>query len=370
MTASADFELSSDDGATYAASNVSLADAAMLAYVASGTYSCKARLTSTADVVSVGWSITTADDEHLASLPTVTANADKTCSFPIPKTGGAWIVKATVTDGAGVVRTNTLAVKVAPSTGKELIAAGEGVETGAAGWVRPFNDLARTVFSAPTAPTVTAPIWFPLTNAAGSVSLTNAGSGTAFLLDTITGSVVFETATPTGNGMFVLNSSFFEGVGTAKTYEPTTEDFTIHVWVKFMKATTLGGAGEKVLLFGKESATGASYAIGVAQDDGKLQAYIDTSSGGPQVYEGGFVDTGWNHLAITYDGANVVNYINAIPVATNAKTGTIVYDVTKSHLVGNNADNGLYTMKGLAMLSSAMTQADLKAMFRQGAYGT
>ena len=582
MTASADFELSSDNGSSYAASNTSLADSAMLAYVASGTYSCKARLTSTADVVAVLWSITTADDEHVSSLPTVTQNADKTCSFSVPKTGGAWIVKATVTDGSGVVRTNTLAVKVAPSTGNELIAAGEGVETGVAGWVRCFNDLARNalpvsaslqsitwdttqassaavgryetfaeivsaigstdspvtvqligspttsgtatyewdnvtftgndqstvltgtegvvirnakfvgpfeitstatttrfltytagkvayfdgptlsgsgtkglittnnaglfnihfdggaqlgantyeqtvaatvafrtdsatyqgtdhflgsagtityfrttntigtpdfgswsgtlpddgteVFAGPITTKVTAAdlIHFPLTDAAGTTSITNAGSGTAFTLGTLSGagSVEFESPVPTGDGMLILGVAYFNGVGTAKTYQPTTTNFTIHCWVKFMAPTTSGAASDQANLFGKPSATGGSFGISVALDTGKVQALIDTSVGGPATYEGGFVDTGWNHLAITYDGANVVNYVNAIAVTSNAKTGTIVYDNTKSFFVGNFGNDAALILKDVKMLASAMTQADIKTIFTRGAYGT
>jgi hypothetical protein len=212
-------------------------------------------------------------------------------------------------------------------------------------------------------------IYFGLADAIGTTSLINGSPyGSSFTLGTLTGTVLFETPLPTGDGMFILNAAYFEGVGTAKTYQPTVTNFTIHVWVKFMKLCTLGAG--KVLLFGKESAAGATYGIGVAQDDGKLQAYIDTSVGGPAMYEGGFVDTGWNHIAITYDGANVVNYINSVPVLTTAKTGTLVYDNTKSHLAGNNADNGLVVAKDITFCDVPRSQAELKAIFKRGAFGT
>ena len=100
--ASASFQLSSDGGSNYLAADTPMADANALAYVSSGTYSIKARLASTAGVGSVQWVITSADDLHYGSLPTVTTNPDKTCEFEVPKTGGAWLLRCIVNGGVNL----------------------------------------------------------------------------------------------------------------------------------------------------------------------------------------------------------------------------------------------------------------------------
>ena len=114
-------ELSSDGGSTYADPGVALADDEALTYNASGTYSIKAALDSTAGVGTASWSITSADDVNIASLPTVTQNAsDKTCTFSVTKTGGAWLLQCIVNGGINLATgrtdpalTRSLAIKVA-----------------------------------------------------------------------------------------------------------------------------------------------------------------------------------------------------------------------------------------------------------------
>ena len=150
--ASALFKLSSNGGTSYATAGTAFADANALAYVSTGTYSIKAALDSTAGVDSVAWSITSADDINIASLPAVTSNADKTCTFSVPKTGGAWLLQCTVNGGvnartgkADTSLTRALAVKVLNSAGNQEVAVGETVEAGTYGWTKAFNTLARTL---------------------------------------------------------------------------------------------------------------------------------------------------------------------------------------------------------------------------------
>jgi len=151
--ASALFKLSSDGGSSYLAAGTAMADADALPYVASGTYSMKAALDSTAGVGSVSWSITSADDAHVDSLPTVTPNSgDKTCTFSVPKDGGAWLLQCRVNGGVNQATGETdtslvkaLAVKVLNSAGQQEVAVGEVDEAGAHGWTKAFNDVARAV---------------------------------------------------------------------------------------------------------------------------------------------------------------------------------------------------------------------------------
>lgn len=150
--ASALFKLSSDGGSTYADPGVALADSEALTYNASGTYSIKAALDSTAGVGTASWSITSADDVNIASLPTVTQNAsDKTCTFSVTKTGGAWLLQCIVNGGINLATgkadptlTRSLAIKVLNSTGQQEVAVGESTEAGAYGWTKAHNDVARS----------------------------------------------------------------------------------------------------------------------------------------------------------------------------------------------------------------------------------
>lgn len=148
--ASALFKLSSNGGSSYAAAGVAFADANALAYASSGTYSIKAALDSTAGVASVAWTITSADDAHVGSLPTVTVNGDKSCSFSVPRTGGAWLLQCKVNGGvspatgdADPALTRALAVKVLNASGLQEIAVGETTEAGAYGWTQAVNDMGR-----------------------------------------------------------------------------------------------------------------------------------------------------------------------------------------------------------------------------------
>lgn len=273
MTASADFELSSDGGSTYAASNVSLADANLLAYDAAGNYSIKARLTSTADVVAVLWEITTADDEHLASLPTLTSNADKTCTFSAPKQGGAWILRATVTDGSGTIRTNTLAVKVATSTGNEIIAVGEGTETGDAGWIRCVNDLARAPSSG--TPYSSTPAAVGSSGKAGSSSdyargdhvhagvATIAQSGKSALTGAVTLSAGTNvTLTQAGQDISIAASGSSGGPAAAITWDTTqATDSAVgryQTWAEVRTAANATDAPLTILLVGTPTTSGTT----------------------------------------------------------------------------------------------------------------
>lgn len=147
--ASALFKLSSDGGSTYGTPGVAFADATALAYNAAGNYSIKAQLDSTSGVNTVQWSITSADDDHAGSLPTVTSNPDKTCTFTVPKQGGAWLLRCLVNngrDGNGDEDADldqSLAIKVLNSAGFQTIAVGERQEAGQYGWTKAINDLLR-----------------------------------------------------------------------------------------------------------------------------------------------------------------------------------------------------------------------------------
>jgi len=372
MSASADFQLSSDGGSNYQASNASLADSLLLAYASTGSYSIKARLTSTADVVAVGWSITTADDEHIASLPAVTSNADKTCDFSAPKTGGAWILKATVTDGSGTIRTNTLAVKVAPITNNELIAAGEGTETGSAGWIRCFNDLARAVSAGGARQPATDAntlVHFPLTDASGTTTISNAGAGTAFTL-TETGDTLFGAPIATGDALVVLETGLFQGTGAALTYQPATTAMTASCWFECPNPNAVATsstiwckphAGTDATFGFFFDTTGATRVITVA---GKVATTGAVSS------PIGYATPGRRYfVAVTFDGTNMRAYINGTLASTTAAVGAMSWDNAESFTIGVLGTADTYIASDCRCENVVRTPAQIKTAYRTGMFG-
>lgn len=134
------FKLSSDGGATFAPVGAALADARALAYAGSGSFACKAILDSTSGVEQCSWRFTSADDLHNGSLPPITPNdGEKSCTFSIPKQGGAWILEALVNNRLRA----RLALKVLNAQGQQELAVGETTEAGAMGWTKAHNDVAR-----------------------------------------------------------------------------------------------------------------------------------------------------------------------------------------------------------------------------------
>ena len=151
MSASPSFKLSSDGGATFPlASGVALADANALAYNAGGSYAIKAQLASGQDLSRALWAFSGIDDANVGAPPVITTSADtQSCTFSVPKQGGAWLLTCTATDGKSS-SIAALAIKVRVSTGQQVLAIGEGYEASTAwGWIKAINDSLRgTVISA------------------------------------------------------------------------------------------------------------------------------------------------------------------------------------------------------------------------------
>jgi hypothetical protein len=150
--ASALFRLSSNGGSSYLAPGVALADSNALSYAATGTYAIRAELDSALGVASVAWSITSADDANVGSLPALTVNPDRTVDFTVPRTGGAWLLRCVVNGGVNPATgaadpslACSLKVCVRAESEQQVIAVGEAVEAGTYGWTKAINDALRAM---------------------------------------------------------------------------------------------------------------------------------------------------------------------------------------------------------------------------------
>ena len=151
--ASPTFQISLDGGTTWLGADVPATQGNAAAYASSGTYSVKTRLVSTAGVAVIEWLNTSTDE---LSTPVVfTVAADKSATTAIPKTGGAYIIRARVNNGinegtnlADPTYVSALALHVKCQNGREVLAVGSGYEVDRTyGWAPVLNASARAVGS-------------------------------------------------------------------------------------------------------------------------------------------------------------------------------------------------------------------------------
>ena len=148
--ASAKFQLSSDGGLSWLAPDVAIASASGIPYNAGGgNASVYARLSSTAGVDTIAWSIVSASEN--APLLTLTVYPDKSVRILVPKdTSAAWLLRVVVNGGVDPLTKRTdprlvsaLAIKVLTATGIDLLAPGECDEGNRTfGWTKAYNAMA------------------------------------------------------------------------------------------------------------------------------------------------------------------------------------------------------------------------------------
>ena len=211
-----------------------------------------------------------------------------------------------------------------------------------------------------------------LDDAVGAGTISNNGSGTVFSLNSQagTGVIAMGTPCPFGDGMSMADHRYWTNVGAgvvAKTYQPTVTNFTISAWAKIIVPT---GTGERTF-WGKEGASTPSYALGYDDATGQPMLMLTTSGGYLAVTGEIPLSPGeWSHIAATYDGAQVIVYVNGIASAPVAHTGTITYDNTKSHFVGNLGSGTAYVARNFRLATGVRTLAEIKAIYEAGRFGT
>lgn len=223
---------------------------------------------------------------------------------------------------------------------------------------------------APTAKVTTSTdvVYFPLDDGYGTTTITNEGSGTAFTL-TLNNTATFEYTTPIGDCCLIENDGYFQGTGTALTYQGSVTDFTAECWVEFVGPVITSASVAP--FFGKEEggAGDVTFALGVNLTSAyQLINSIKTSVTGFLAINVIKLEP-WvrYHVCMTYDGSNVKSYVNGNLIVTTACTGTLVWDNTYSWTVGNVGSGSVYHMlRGCRFSDTAKSAATIKQIYLAG----
>lgn len=232
------------------------------------------------------------------------------------------------------VNTSPNAVSVSKAGGSAFMT----IPAGAKGQIFVPNnsvDSGRFIGRSVGAPSVPSTIDDPLlyyTNDSADVSgatITDRGSGgNNGTLVNSPGSV----AGHTGEALSFNGTNQSINSGHATNLDVTT--FTLACWFKATSVPSAGSGGGSRWFFGKDTNTGRSFAYGINYDFSHnlaaLQIQINgTNYGGSSVGAGTAitVDGLWHHATLTYDGTNVVYYLDGVPDgsaagATPAATAT------------------------------------------------
>ncbi len=119
-------------------------------------------------------------------------------------------------------------------------------------------------------------------------------------------------AQPFGAWMVLTGASGYVEIADSPALNPTSA-FTFEAWVSVTDAN--GGTGCSSIA-GKNYLT--AWWVGICGTT--LRSYL---KGGSSHKDGGTLDSGWNHIAVTFDGTNRRHYINGEIVGTFPETGPL-----------------------------------------------
>lgn len=214
-------------------------------------------------------------------------------------------------------------------------------------------------------------IWFPLDDAAGATSLSNAGTGSAFTLPNLTGTVTCGVPTPTGDGAMVIGASYFDNSsGTALTYQPATNAMTVSCWVEFPNPNAV--ATSSTLWSKPNGASDATFAILVDTSGAtrvfSVSAKVATTgvvTSGPI----GYATPGQRYFIVaTFDGSSMRSYINGVLAATTTAVGNMSWDNAKSFTVGALGTADTYVLSDCRLENVVRSLVEIKAAYNAGAF--
>jgi chitodextrinase len=170
-----------------------------------------------------------------------------------------------------------------------------------------------------------------------------------------------------GNGLLFNGTSDYVQVANSPSLDISGNKLTISMWVNITTST----AGDYVLL-GKEwidnsfSQPYYQYGLEFSKQQKRLDFYYGNSSGALQMFSSSnnVITYGvWQHVAMTYDGANVKFYVNGVLKGSTAHTGNLVARGTMLRIGADGlaGQNFKGKMDEIRVYNLAQTQAQIQA---------
>lgn len=175
-----------------------------------------------------------------------------------------------------------------------------------------------------------------------ALSFVNHGQGAALVLGTVSGSPIPVNVIGLVGGAVACLGAACMTTGATSTNEPAGASFTVSFWIKPLNL----GTGQ--ILFNKtyHSASWASpyTSLYVTTGNSTALGIIGAIAVGGTLFSTPQTGTGytmiandWNHVAFTYDGANMRVYVNGELGDTTAQTGSVDFGTHGSWDVGGSA---------------------------------
>ena len=158
----------------------------------------------------------------------------------------------------------------------------------------------------------------------------------------------------------------YVSVVDSSSFSWTSSGMTVEAWVNSANATSV----DKRTIVVKSSGAGSYEFMFDIETDGRVRMMVGingTSIANPAYSSSSITSGAWNHIAGTYDGSNVVAYLNGTPGSPTAKTGT-VYNGTGDINIGRYPGGRYFdgSIDEAAVYNTALTQAQITDHYRRG----
>ena len=172
------------------------------------------------------------------------------------------------------------------------------------------------------------------------------------------------------HGFSFDGSDDYVEVPNAPDLNPTNA-ITLEAWVY-----QTGNQSQNLPIFSKDNPSSTRQYLLTVASSGKFRAHVWRNPGGIAYFDG--ITTvqlnTWYHVAMTYDGTNLLLYVNGIADAGTAATGSIVTSTEPLRIGGSYSGGwGNYKFAGLidepTVYNRALTATEVSALYAAGSAG-
>ncbi|MBI3210934.1 MAG: LamG domain-containing protein, partial [Candidatus Solibacter usitatus] len=201
--------------------------------------------------------------------------------------------------------------------------------------------------------------------------LTGGNNGTAL------GGLTYTTG-KVGQAFQINGSTSYVSIGNPTNLRPTSA-LTMNAWINPAVAPTGSNLMAIITKWGQTAGTtpdADSFGMWLQQNGTSLSVYAAVHlSGGtnePRALGGNVPLNAWSHVAMTFDGSNVIAYVNGQLVNTFPAAGSIISS-SRNVLIGREDSSLPRAFNGaideVQMLNRALTAAEIQAIYNAGANG-